>query len=62
MVLGAVWCPLEKTREIAERVCEIKAKHGMPPTFEAKASRMMAEKCNRPSEGDGGCTLSTYGR
>lgn len=36
MVLGAVWCPLEKTREIAVRLREIKQKHGMPAPFEAK--------------------------
>ncbi|MBN2107590.1 MAG: DUF3800 domain-containing protein [Deltaproteobacteria bacterium] len=36
MVLGAVWCPLEKTREIAVRLREIKKKHGMPAPFEAK--------------------------
>ena len=40
MVLGAVWCQLEKTREIAERIREIKAKHGMSPTFEAKWSKV----------------------
>jgi hypothetical protein len=36
MVLGAVWCPLEKTREIAVRIREIKAKYGLPPEFEMK--------------------------
>jgi len=36
MVLGAVWCPLEKTREIAVRVREIKARHGLSPAFEIK--------------------------
>jgi len=36
MVLGAVWCPLDKTREIAIRLREIKKKHGMPAPFEAK--------------------------
>jgi hypothetical protein len=36
MVLGAVWCPLEKTREIAVRIREIKAKHGLSPQFEMK--------------------------
>ena len=29
MVLGAVWCPLEKTREIAVRIREMKARHGL---------------------------------
>lgn len=40
MVLGAVWCPVEKTREIAERIREIKVRHGMPPVFEVKWSKV----------------------
>ncbi|MCD6390204.1 MAG: DUF3800 domain-containing protein [Desulfobulbaceae bacterium] len=36
MVLGAVWCPLDKTREIAVRLREIKQKHGLSPSFEVK--------------------------
>ncbi|MDY7077554.1 MAG: DUF3800 domain-containing protein [Chloroflexota bacterium] len=36
MVLGAVWCPLEKSREIAVRLREIKVKHHLSPTFEIK--------------------------
>ena len=36
MVLGAVWCPLEKTREIAVRIREIKARHGLSPASEIK--------------------------
>ncbi|MBL7064673.1 MAG: DUF3800 domain-containing protein [Anaerolineae bacterium] len=36
MVLGAVWCPLDKAREIAVRIREIKTKHGLPPGFEIK--------------------------
>jgi hypothetical protein len=36
MVLGAVWCPLEKTREIAIRIREIKKQHDLPPNFEIK--------------------------
>jgi len=36
MVLGAVWCPIEKTREIAVRIREIKARHKMPTGFEIK--------------------------
>lgn len=36
MVLGAVWCPLEKRREIAIRIREIKEQHGLPPNFEIK--------------------------
>jgi len=36
MVLGAVWCPADKAREIAERVRDIKVKHGLPASFEVK--------------------------
>jgi len=36
MVLGAVWCPLDKSREIAVRIREIKRKHNMRPDFEVK--------------------------
>lgn len=36
MVLGAVWCPVDKTREIAVRLREIKQKHGLSPQFEVK--------------------------
>jgi len=36
MALGAVWCPLEKTREIAIRLREIKRKHELPIAFEMK--------------------------
>ncbi|MFZ0827140.1 MAG: DUF3800 domain-containing protein, partial [Verrucomicrobiia bacterium] len=36
MVLGAVWCPLEKTREIAVRLREIKVRHKLSPVFELK--------------------------
>jgi hypothetical protein len=36
MVLGAVWCPLEKTREIAVRIREMKARHGLSPQYEIK--------------------------
>ena len=36
MVLGAVWCPLDKTREIAVRLREIKQKHGLSPKMETK--------------------------
>lgn len=44
MVLGAIWCPLEKTREIAIRLREIKTKHGMPSQFEAKWTKVSPSK------------------
>jgi hypothetical protein len=36
MVLGAVWCPLEKTRDISISIREIKKAHGLSPFFEIK--------------------------
>lgn len=44
MVLGAVWCPLDKTREIAVRLREIKQKHGLPPHFEVKWTKVSPAK------------------
>ena len=40
MVLGAVWCPLEKRVEISTRIKEIKARHGLPHSFEIKWSKV----------------------
>lgn len=40
MVLGAVWCPLEKTREISVRIREIKIKHKIKPDFEIKWTKV----------------------
>jgi hypothetical protein len=44
MVLGAIWCPLDKTREIAVRLREIKQKHGMAPDFEVKWTKISPAK------------------
>lgn len=44
MVLGAVWCPLEKTREISVHIREIKARHGLPPGFEFKWGKVSPAK------------------
>lgn len=44
MVLGAVWCPLDKTREIAVRLREIKQKHGVSPQFEVKWTKVSPAK------------------
>jgi hypothetical protein len=44
MVLGAVWCPLEKRREIAVRLREIKKKHGMLVSFELKWKKVSPAK------------------
>jgi hypothetical protein len=40
MVLGALWCPLEKTREIADRIREIKLAHGLSERFEIKWTKV----------------------
>lgn len=44
MVLGAVWCPLDKTREIATRLREIKVQHGLAPDFELKWGKVSKGK------------------
>lgn len=44
MVLGAVWCPLEKAREISVRIREIKLQHGMKPGFEIKWTKVSPAK------------------
>lgn len=36
MVLGAVWCPAEKTHAICEDIRQIKTKHGLATNFEIK--------------------------
>ena len=40
MVLGAVWCPLDRTREIAVRLREIKTVYGLPTNFEIKWTKV----------------------
>ncbi len=44
MVLGAIWCPLDKSREIAVRLREIKQKHGLAPRFEVKWTKVSPAK------------------
>lgn len=44
MVLGAVWCPLEKAREISVRLREIKILHGLSPKFEVKWTKVSPAK------------------
>lgn len=44
MVLGAVWCPLDKTREISVRIREIKEHHQMKPDFEIKWTKVSPAK------------------
>jgi hypothetical protein len=40
MVLGIVWCRLDKSREIAQRIREIKTRHALSPKFEIKWSKV----------------------
>lgn len=44
MVLGAIWCPLDKSREIATRLREIKQKHGLSSDFEVKWTKVSPAK------------------
>jgi hypothetical protein len=44
MALGAVWCPLEKTRETTMRLREIKVKYGLPANFEMKWTKVSPAK------------------
>lgn len=44
MVLGAVWCPFEKTREISSRIREIKSKHTLSSQFEIKWTKVSPGK------------------
>jgi len=44
MVLGAIWCPIEKVREISVRLREIKVKHGMSRDFECKWTKVSPAK------------------
>lgn len=40
MVLGAVWCPLERANEISAHLESIKTKHGLKPRFEIKWTKV----------------------
>lgn len=44
MVLGAIWCPADRAREIAIRVREIKAEHNLSPQFEIKWTKVSKAK------------------
>lgn len=40
MVLGAVWCPHERVRDLGVRLREIKKEHGLSPAFELKWTKV----------------------
>jgi hypothetical protein len=44
MVLGAMWCPMEKTREISVHIREIKTSYGLSPKFESKWTKVSPAK------------------
>jgi hypothetical protein len=44
MVLGAVWCPLEKSRELSVCIRKIKMRHSLSPAFEIKWTKISPAK------------------
>lgn len=44
MVLGSICCPLEKTREIANQIRQIKETHNLPCKFETKWTKVSPAK------------------
>src|ERR1700680_2811146 len=44
MTIGAIWCPEEKSREVASRLREIKRKHNLNPHFELKWTKVSPAK------------------
>ena len=44
MVLGAVWCPMEKTKAITKRIREIKTQYGLASDFEVKWNKVSPAK------------------
>lgn len=44
MVLGAIWCPIEKVQEISKRIREKKIGHGLSPAFEIKWTKVSPAK------------------
>jgi hypothetical protein len=44
MVLGALWCPLEKAKEIMIEIKEIKERHDLPRAFEIKWAKVSPAK------------------
>ena len=44
MVLGAIWCPVEKRQNIAESLKLIKKRHGFSSSFELKWTKVSISK------------------
>ncbi len=46
MVLGAVWCPLERTHDLSEDLRRIKSRHGLARGFEIKWTKVSPGKAD----------------
>lgn len=46
MAIAAVWCPLEQTRHISNKIREIKLRHGLSKFFEIKWTKVSVGKMN----------------
>lgn len=44
MVIGAIWCPLEKAKEIAVGIRQIKTRYGLSSNFEIKWNKVSPSK------------------
>lgn len=44
MVLGAIWCPVLKTKEISDELRDVKMKHGLSNNFELKWTKISPAK------------------
>ncbi len=44
MVLGAIWCPMEKKDDISKSIREIKRRNGVSPTMEVKWTKVAKTK------------------
>ena len=57
MVLGSIWCPLEKARETAQAIRAIKEKHGFGHDFEIKWTKASPGKIASYIEQINSCCL-----
>lgn len=46
MVLGGLWCPTDRARDVAVTLREIKIRHGLSPDFEVKWVKVSPAKVN----------------
>lgn len=45
MVMGALWCPIDKAHEIFQSIRDIKSRHGLPSNYEIKWTKVSPSKC-----------------